>query len=131
MTKTIERQVQHLGKLRQQRQRLEVQEQQLTRAVRSQMSEHGTSVIRSADFEAKLVRQERLTVKPAAFCRVVTKKEFLEAVTVSVTAAREIIGDRKLRKISGVAESVQLRVTARGRTAATASQGAASREATA
>ena len=109
----LEQQVQHLGRLRQQRQQLESQEEQLAQAVRSQMSEHGLNATRSDDFEAKLIKQQRLTVKAAAFQRAVTKKEFLSAVTVSVTAARKIIGDIKLRKISEAVETVQLRLVAR------------------
>lgn len=129
MNQATERQVQRLGKLRQRRQQLEAQEQELSRAVRSVMSEHGMSVVRSADFEARLVRQDRLEVSPAAFHRAVTKKEFFEAATISVTAARKIIGDRKLRRISEVTEAVQLRVTARQRRTAAPSPSQASQQA--
>ena len=115
MNPNIEQQVQRLGQLRQQRQQLEAQEQQLARSVKSQMSEHGQSVVTSGDYEAKLTTQERLTVDPAAFRRSVPRKEFLKSVTVSVTAARDLLGDRKLRTISTVNESIQLRVTERSR----------------
>lgn len=131
MTKIIEQQVQRLGRLRQQRQQLEAQEQELVRAVRGQMVEHGVGTVCSDEFEAKLITQERLTVRPAAFHRAVTKREFMEAVAISVTAAREILGERKLRRISDVTETVQLRVTARRRRPAPLPQDAASHEATA
>ena len=131
MTKIIEQQVQRLGRLRQQRQQLEAQEQELVRAVRGQMVEHGVGTVCSDEFEAKLITQERLTVRPAAFHRAVTKREFMEAVAISVTAAREILGERTLRRISDVTETVQLRVTARRRRPAPLPQDAASHEATA
>ena len=79
------------------------------------MAEHGLSVILSPDYEAKLITQERLTVDPAKFRRAVTNREFLEAAAISINAAREILDDRKLRKMSKVAESVQLRIMARAR----------------
>ena len=129
--KPIEQQVQRLGELRQRRQEIEAEEQRLVRAVRSQMAEHGLSAVHSDEYEAKLVAQERLTVNPAAFHRAVTKKQFLEVASISVTTAREILGDRKLRKISEVAETVQLRITARTRRRAASSQSATAREATA
>ncbi len=131
MTRIIEQQVQRLGLLRQQRQQIEAQEQELVRAIRGQMVEHGVGAVCSDEFEAKLITQERLTVKPAAFHRAVTKREFLEAATISVTAAREILGERKLRKISHIAEIVQLRVTTRRRRPAAVPQSAATHEATA
>ena len=129
--KPIEQQVQRLGELRQRRQEIEAEEQRLVRAVRGQMAEHGLSAVRSHDYEAKLVTQQRLTVNSAAFHRAVTKKQFLEAASISVTTARDILGDRKLRKISEVAETVQLRMTARTCRRAASPQSAASREATA
>jgi len=95
------------------------------------MAEHGLSTARSDEYEAKLVAQERLQVNPAAFQRVVTKKQFLEAASIRVTTAREILGDRKLRKIGEVTETVQLRITARTRRPATSPQSATAREATA
>lgn len=128
---TIEQQVQSLGQLRQQRQQIEAQEQELVRAVRGQMVEHGISAVRSDEFEAKIVTQERLTVKPVAFQRAVSKKQFLEAASISVTAAREILGERRLRRISDMIETVQLRITARRRRPVALSQRTASREATA
>jgi hypothetical protein len=131
MNRIIEQQVQRLGELRQQRQVIEAQEQELVRAVRAQMAEIGLSVVRSADHQATLVTQERLTVDPAKFRKAVTDKEFVEAATISVTAAREILGERRLRKISEVTESVQLRVTVRDRSAAASPAEAAAREATA
>ena len=129
--KQIEQQVQRLGELRQRRQQLEAEEQQLVRAVRSQMAEHGLSIVRSQDHEAKLVTQGRLRVNLTAFQRAVTKRQFLEATSISVTTAREILGDRKLRKISEVTEAVQLRVTATNGRRVASPQNATSREATA
>jgi hypothetical protein len=126
MNRIIEQQIQRLGQLRLQRQQLETQEQELVRSVRGQMVEHGVNTVCSDEFEAKIITQERLTVKPVAFHRAVTKKEFMEAATISVTAAREILGDRKLRKISSVAETVQLRITARRRSPAATPQNTAS-----
>ena len=70
-------------------------------------------------------------VSHAAFQRAVTKKQFLEAASISVTTAREILGDRKLRKISEVTETVQLRITARTRRRAASPQSATAGEATA
>jgi len=131
MNQTIEQQVQRLGQLRQQRQQVETEEDLLARSVRSQMAEHGLSTVKSGDYEAKLVTQERLAVDAAAFQRAVTKAEFLQAASISVTTAREILGDRKLRKISTVTESVQLRIAARVRQATPNARDAASREATA
>jgi len=129
--KQIEQQVQRLGRLRQRRQETEAEEQRLVQAVRSQMAEHGLSAVRSDEYEAKLVTQQRLAVNPAAFQRAVTKKQFLESASISVTAARDILGDRKLRKISEVAETVQLRIAARTRRRAASPHNTASREATA
>jgi len=60
-----------------------------------------------------LVRQERLTVDPTKFRRAASARDFVGAVTVSVSAAREILGDRKLRRISSAAEQVQLRIAER------------------
>jgi len=128
--KPIEQQVHRLGELRCRRQEIEAEEQRLVRAVRGRMAEHGLSCVRSEEYEAKLVAQERLAVNPAAFQRAVTKKQFLEAVSVSVTAARDILGDRKLRRISEVAETVQLRIAARTRSRAASRWGTAAREAT-
>ena len=129
--KQIEQQVQRLGELRQRRQQTEAEEQRLVRAVRGQMAEHGLSAVRSHDYEAKLVTQQRLSVNPAAFHRAVTKKQFLEAASISVTTARDILGDRKLRRISEVAETVQLRITTRTCRRAASSHSETSREATA
>jgi len=129
--KPIEQQVQRLGELRCRRQEIEAEEQRLVRAVRSQMAEHGLSAVHSHDYEAKLVTQQRLTVDPAAFQRAVTKKQFLEAANISITTARDILGDRKLRKISEVTETVQLRIAARTQRRTASPQSAASREATA
>lgn len=110
---TLEAQVQRLGRLRARRQRIEAEEQRLTSAVRSRMAEHGRQVVRSDDFEARLANRQTLTVDPAAFARAVTKRDLLASVTVSVQAARALLGDVKLRKISTATESVQLRVSAR------------------
>ena len=129
--KPIEKQVQRLGELRQRRQEIEAEEQRLVRAVRGQMAEHGMSAVHSDEYEARLVAQQRLAVNPAAFQGAVTKKQFLEAANISVTTAREILGDRKLRKISEVTETVQLRIAARTRRRAASSHSETSREATA
>ena len=129
--KQIELQIQRLGELRQRRQEIEAEEQRLVRAVRSQMAEHGLGAVHSDEYEAKLVTQQRLVVNPAAFHRAVTKKQFLEAATIGVTAARDILGDRKLRRISDVTETVQLRIAARARRRAASPHSATVREATA
>jgi len=129
--KPIEQQVQRLGELRRRRQEIESEEQRLFRAVRGQMAEHGLSVVRSDEYEAKLVTQHRLAVDPAKFSKAVTNREFVEAATISVTAARDILGDRKLRRISDVAETIQLRIAARPRSRAASPHRATASEATA
>jgi hypothetical protein len=116
----LEQQIQRLGELRAQRQRLEAQEQELASAVRGQMAEHGLQLVRSDDYEARLVTQEKLTVDAAALQRAVTKKEFLSCVSVGVQAARALLGDIRLRKMSVVTETVQLRVTTRSTEQSTA-----------
>jgi hypothetical protein len=126
----LEQQIQRLGELRAQRQRLEAQEQELASAVRGQMAEHGLQLVRSDDYEARLVAQEKLTVDAAALQRAVTKKEFLSCVSVGEQAARALLGDIRLRKMSVVTETVQLRVTTRSAEQSTAAS-AESRSATA
>ena len=116
----LEQQIQRLGELRAQRQRLEAQEQELASAVRGQMAEHGLQLVRSDNYEARLVTQEKLTVDAAALQRAVTKKEFLSCVSVGVQAARALLGDIRLRKMSVVTETVQLRVTTRSTEQSTA-----------
>lgn len=130
MNANLQRQVQQLGEARRRRQAAETAEQELARAVRSRMSEHGLTKVRSEEFEAVLVRQERLTVDPAKFRRAVSAKDFVSAVTVSVSTAREILGDRKLRRISSAAAQVQLRIAERS-TRRAASSSPAGAEATA
>ncbi|MCY2927943.1 MAG: hypothetical protein NTV86_00325 [Planctomycetota bacterium] len=118
----LEQQLQHLGRLRLQRQELQAQEEELTVALRSQMSEHGTKVVRSEQFEAMLIEQERLTIDPAKFKKAVTSGQFLRCVTVGVTAAREFMGEAGLRGISTIARTIQLRVSARAEAHRPASQ---------
>ena len=117
--RSIERQLQRLGRLRQQRQALEAEENELTAAVRGRMSEHDITIVRSNDFQARLVRREQLSVDPVALQRRLSKKDFLACITVRVQEARKYLGDVDLRRIGEVAESVQLRITARAQRSAT------------
>ena len=109
----LEPQLQRLGQLRQQRQQLQTQEEELTAALRSRMGEHGVKIVRSENFEALLIEQDRLSVDPGKFRKAVTPGQFLRSVTVGVTAAREFLGEENLRRISQITQVVQLRVSAR------------------
>ena len=88
------------------------------------MSEHGTKVVRSEQFEAMLVEQERLTIDPAKFKKAVTPGQFLRSVTVGVAAAREFLGEADLRRISTIARTIQLRVSPRAEAARQTTQSA-------
>jgi hypothetical protein len=111
MTATLlQTQVSQLGDLRRRLSEVESQEESLARAVRSQMVEHGQSEIVSGGYKATLIRQERLTVKPELYQKAVGKKDFVKSVTVNITAARQLLGEKELRRISEVAEVFQLRV---------------------
>ncbi len=112
MNKLLSNQVQQLGDLRARIKALEAQENELSTSIRSQMSEHGLEAVKSNDFEARLVRQERLSVDVAKFRRAVSPQVFAKCVAVSVPAARNALGDDQLRKIAEVQSSVQVRVTA-------------------
>ncbi|KKM40600.1 hypothetical protein LCGC14_1563700 [marine sediment metagenome] len=120
--RSIERQLQRLGRLRQQRQALEAEENELTAAVRGRMSEHGITIVRSHDFQARLVRREQLNVDPAALQRRLSKKDFLACITVRVQEARKYLGNVALRRIGEVAESVQLRISPRAERATSSSE---------
>ncbi len=106
-------QIERLGRLRGRRQELQQQEDALARSVRAQMSEHGMTRATSEHFDAQLITQNRLEVVPADLRRLVSAKEFLECVSVSVTAARRIVGDKKLSSIAETRQSVQLRLQPR------------------
>lgn len=120
----LEQQLQHLGQLRQQRQQLLAQEEELTASLRSRMGEHGVKIVRSVDFEAQLIEQERLTVDPAKLKKALTAGQFLRSVSVGVAAAREFLGEADLRRISTIARTVQLRVSTRAEAPRQASQSA-------
>jgi len=114
MENNLVNQIQQLGEIRRRKAEIEAEEEVLVRAVRGQMAEHGLKVVRSADFEAQLVTQERLAVDPAKLQRVVKdNKTFLSVVNVNITAARAEIGDKTLRRIGQTTCSVQLRISAR------------------
>ena len=115
MSHAMEQQVQRLGDLRRQRQQLEARERELARTVRRRMAEHGLRVVVGGKFEARLVTQENLKVDAAAFHQAVSKRELLESITVSVIAARDLLGDERLREISDVTQNVHLRISARRR----------------
>jgi hypothetical protein len=113
LLETLESQLEELGTVRQLRQDLEADEKKLLQTVRSRMAEHGLRELRSQTFQARLITQQRLTVDPAALRKKLSADEFLAAVSVKVDAARRLIGEVPLRKISEVSESIQLRIRER------------------
>ncbi|MFP4105886.1 MAG: hypothetical protein ACLFVU_07305 [Phycisphaerae bacterium] len=105
--------VERLGELRARRQAIEVEESRLAQSVRTQMSEHGLERVASKRFEARLIRQQRLTVAPAALRKLVSAADFLKCVNVTVTSARRHVAEKKLQQISETTEAVQLRIAER------------------
>ena len=106
-------QVQQLGDLRRRKTQIAAEEEALARAVRAQMVEHGRQIVRAGEYEAKLVEQERLAVRPADFMKLVTKKDLLRCIDINITTARDLLGAEKIRRISDVIMVVQLRISPR------------------
>ena len=86
---------------------------QVARSLPGHEFEHNIRLLRSTDFEAQIVEQQRMTIDPIKFSRAVSYKTFVACVAVSTTEARKHLGDERLRRISRIAASVQLRVMPR------------------
>jgi hypothetical protein len=103
-----------LGDLAESRKVIAAQEDVLKSQIQGFMVEAELVDLQAERFAAKLIRNPSIKINAAKFERLVGHKEFLDAVSIKLSAARELIGERELRGVADEwTETVQLRVTKR------------------
>lgn len=107
------RDVQTLGRLREQMGRLKTSERELSATVRGLMEAGKLTAAESADYAARLAETRRLKIDARTFKRQVGAKAFLDCVRVDVTTARRHLTTERLERIGDIETSVKLQVSRR------------------